>query len=210
MIYPYDIQGLTPIRENEWTIPYFPSSEEEAPSTQHESWNIVNEGAGGYCLEYRQDKIAQVQVGELIGIRRHQPQETNDWGIGVVRWMKFTNTRTLHIGVEMIAPKVAAIGIRGAAQTNTPHQRCLMLPEIPAIHQPATLITASAPWHKGQYATINIQGREYQLQLTSVRQTTGLFTQFQFVRLNAHSRQSHNDREHWEIDQDFTNIWASI
>jgi hypothetical protein len=211
MVYPREIQGFTTLREEDWNIPYIPVNQEESPSVQQDNWAMVNESAGGYCLEYRQEESAHVQVGELVGIRRHQNRKSNEWGIGVVRWMKFSSSRTLRMGVEMITPKVAAIGIRAVSQADSPYQRCLMLPEIPAIHQPTTLVTSPAPWRTGQYVSINLMGKERQIQLTSVRQTTGLFTQFQFVVLNHHTQEkAHTERGRWEIDNDFTKIWSSM
>ena len=216
MVYPQDIQGFTPLQESGWApTESAPSLPQDEPELEN-NWVIVNESAGGYCLEYTRDETAHVQVGELVGIRRYQHRQSNEWGVGVIRWMKFSSTRTLRIGIEMVNPRVAAIGIRAPGQQNLagkemPYQRCLMLPEIPAIHQPASLITPPSPWRTGQYASINLLGKERHIQLTDVQHTTGLFTQFQFAVLNSHTGEnSHSEHGRWEIDKDFTKIWTSM
>ena len=206
MVYPHELQGFTPLLEEEINH----AANNNAPPLE-ETWAIINESAGGYCLEYQKGKTAKAQVGELVGIRRKQ-QGKSQWTIGVIRWLKFSNTRSLRLGIEMLNPEVAAIGMRTASSHDNAYQRALMLPEIPAIRQPNTLITAPAPWRVGNQVTINILGKEKRIQLTAATQCTGLFSQFQFVLLDAHKND--NDRpdtlKSWEVDKDFTKIWSSM
>ena len=115
------------------------------------SWLIINESASGYCLEYADGNSTKAQVGELVGIRRRNTKQSWKWGIGVIRWMKFNAQQEMQLGIEMLNPDAAAIGLRTAASDSGKYnyQRTLLLPEIPAIKQPTTLITAPVPWRVG-------------------------------------------------------------
>ncbi len=214
MVYPSDLPGLRPLVEEEINLGHAQDNDNPAsPTYPQGTWAIINESAGGYCLEYRKGNSARAQVGELIGIRRE-----NDglwkWGIGVIRWMKFSSTRTLRLGIEMLNPDAAAVGIRSLASGNdkNAYQRTLMLPEIPAIQQPATLITPPAPWRVGNQIMVNILGKILHVQLTAVSQCTGLFSQFQFKPLHTeqHDEDAHDVSGHWEVDKDFEKIWSAM
>ncbi len=213
MVYPTELSGLAPLVEEEINLNSPDSSNPTSPSYQQGSWAIINESAGGYCLEYRKGTSAKAQVGELMGIRR-KSDEVWKWGIGVIRWMKFSSTRTLRLGVEMLNPDAAAVGIRSLAAEGdkSAYQRTLMLPEIHAIQQPTSLITPPAPWRVGNQLSINILGKTVQVQLTAVTQCTGLFSQFNFKFLNA--KQDETDTSdvsgHWELDKDFAKIWSAM
>ncbi len=214
MVYPTDLPGLAPLVEEEINLANpEDKSNPASPTYPQGSWTIINESAGGYCLEFRKGHGAKAQVGELIGIRRHS-EGILKWGIGVIRWMKFSSTRTLRLGIEMLNPDAAAVGIRSLAATGSKsaYQRTLMLPEISAIQQAASLITPPAPWRIGNQIMINILGKIIQVQLTSVSQCTGLFSQFQFKQLNIeqHEDNSHDVSGHWEVDKDFAKIWSAM
>jgi len=180
------------------------------------SWVILNESATGYCLEYNEESTTRAQVGELIGIRRNQNGQTLKWGIGVIRWLKLSphkkneadGKKTLQMGIEMLNPAAAAIGIRPTAASNKPenYQRTLLLPEIRSMHQPATLITSPVPWRPGQHAVINILGKEMPVVLTHAMQNTGLFAQFQFRMDNPEKAET----ETQEMEDSLSKVWSSI
>ena len=206
MVYPHELHGFTPMLEEEINH----AATDNSPYMD-ETWAIINESAGGYCLEYQTGMTAKAQVGELIGIRRKQ-QGKKQWTIGVIRWLKFSNTHSLRLGIEMLNPEVAAIGMRAASSPDNTYQRTLMLPEIPAIRQPNTLITAASPWRVGNQVVINIMGKEKRIQLTAASQCTGLFSQFQFMLLDDHKKDEEraDSSKNWEVDKDFTKIWSSM
>jgi hypothetical protein len=180
------------------------------------SWVILNESATGYCLEYSEESTTRAQVGELIGIRRSHNGQTLKWGIGVIRWLKFSTpkkgkadgNKTLQIGVEMLNPAAAAIGIRPTAASNNPenYQRTLLLPEIRSMHQPATLITGPVPWRPGLHAVINILGKEMPVVLTHTMQNTGLFAQFQFRIDNPEKAETETE----QMEDSLSQVWSSI
>ncbi len=174
-------------------------------------WLITNESASGYCLEYTAGSDTKAQVGELVGIRRRISKRAWKWGIGVIRWMKFNNRRELQLGIEMLNPDAAAIGLRTAARDQDyKYQRTLLLPEIPAINQPASLLTGPVPWRVGNKVVLNILGKDVRVELTRLMQNTGLFAQFQFEFLDRDKSTDTPDQDDWLGEQDFGQVWSSI
>ncbi len=175
-----------------------------------ETWAILNESANGYCLNSDHPAATNIQVGELIGIRRGNNGHSWKWGIGTVRWMRLHETDGLRIGIEMLTPDAAAIGIKVSAQNSIDtgeYKRTLLLPEITVINQPATLITPPVPYRSGNKLTIKILGKLLNIELTKMLQNTGMFAQFQF---NILENDTKTQASTTSPDSDFDNIWSSI
>jgi len=177
------------------------------PLTQ---WRITNESANGFCLEYSEGDTTRAQVGELVGIRRRISAHAWKWNIGVIRWMKFNQKRILQLGVELLNPDAAAIGMRTLANDGKQYayQRTLLLPENPAIGQPASLLTGPVPWREGNKLVLNILGREVKVELTRMLQNTGLFAQFEFAYLDT--ARADTPAEQSAEEGDFGQIWSVI
>lgn len=176
-----------------------------------DNWLIINESANGYCLKYSDSGEARAQVGELVGIRRRISNHAWKWGIGVIRWLKFSATRELELGIEMLNPDAAAIGMRTTiddAEHNL--HRTLLLPNIPSINQPATLVTGPVPWRVGNKLVLNILGKDFNVVLTQQVQNTGLFAQFQFEFLDKPDKKKNPQQRNNSQEQDFTQVWSSI
>lgn len=193
--------------------PLYPTDKpQKQPETSLGNWLIVNESASGYCLEYADGNSTRAQVGELVGIRRRNTEQSWKWGIGVIRWMKFNTRQEMQLGIEMLNPDAAAIGLRSAASNDKDinYQRTLLLPEIPAIKQTVTLITPPVPWRVGNKLMLNILGKETQVALTQLVQNTGLFAQFQFEILQTEKLKENIGQEERQDEQDFGLVWSSI
>ena len=175
-----------------------------------ETWLILNESARGYCLQSMGETHNRAQVGELIGIHRLTPAQTWKWGIGVIRWLRSDVQNGLLLGIEMLTPDAAAIGIRAVNNAKHDYQRTLMLPELPAVNQPTTLITAAVPYRVGHKLIINILGKEILIKLSKQVQNSGLFAQFQFEILEQQSGIREEDTDKGEKDPDFSGVWSSI
>ena len=176
-----------------------------------ETWAMLNESANGYCLASKATSDTNIQVGELIGVQRSGDGHTWKWGVGVVRWMKQIRDQGLSLGIEMLTPDAAAIGIKSAFSDNDEdYKRTLMLPELPAIKQSKTLITGPVPFRVGNQLEMRILGKKMGISLTRQIRNTGFFAQFEFdvveqgERNQAEKKQSPDDKE------DFDSIWSII
>ena len=179
---------------------------ESQPRYQAQEWKMIDVSAGGYRLLWDSSASSQAVVGELIGIRESQDPDAFHLGLGVIRWMKATEDHGLELGVEMLSPGGVAIAVR-SPKTNG-YQRSLILPEIRAVAQPATLITPSIPFHIGDIILVNSHGKEVRVELTKLVENTGAFAQFQFRPLDTHSRPMTPEGE--PDPGDFEGLWNEL
>jgi len=210
MIYfPSDVEGFDTLQE-QFAKENNTSNHAKKPEQQPETWMILNEGARGYCLQTMNNAGSRVQVGELIGVRRASMESTWKWGVGVIRWLQSHSSEGLMLGIEMLTPDAAAIGLRSVTNAKHDYQRTLMLPELRAMNQPTSLITTSVPYRVGQQLVINLLGQEILVKLSKQILNTGLFAQFTFD-IMEHQAAVHNGRaETDDNDPDFSGVWSSI
>ena len=215
MIYPSEMTGLEPLVKQELSLQEKGlinseqnENETETEQYQTDKWAILNESAKGLMIQNKDEFKNKAQVGELVSIRRQLNGRAQKWGIGVIRWIKSNPDKSLQMGIEILNPNAAAIGIRAAGQQNAPMQRTLMLPELKNLKQPASLITSPVPWRVGNKIMINMLGKDIQATLTKSVQNTGLFAQFQFEIIPQNSHKQTPEIE--EKDIDFSNVWSSI
>ena len=175
-----------------------------------ETWAMVNESANGYCIATKASSDTNIQVGELIGIQRSGDGHTWKWGIGVVRWMKQEKESGLTLGVEMLTPDAAAIGIKSAFSDDEEYKRTLMLPELPAIKQPKTLITGPVPYRAGNQLAMRILGKSIGISLTKQLQNTGFFAQFEFDMVEKKDEETSETVQKQDERDDFNSIWSIL
>lgn len=215
LIYPTELTGLEPLVEQELNLQdntqinfKVDPVNTEAKQYQTDNWLIINESAKGMMINNKDEFKNKAQVGELVSIRRQANRRAERWSIGVIRWLKSNQDKSLQMGIETLNPNSAAIGIRAASTPNAPLQRTLMLPELINLKQPACLITAPVPWREGHKIIINMLGKEIPATLGKSIQNTGLFAQFQFEISSQHAPVEKMTKT--EKEQDFSQIWSSI
>ena len=215
LIYPEELTGLEPLVEQELSLQdntqinfKLDPINTEAKQYQTDNWLIINESAKGMMINNKDEFKNKAQVGELVSMHRQANGRAERWSIGVIRWLKSNQDKSLQMGIETLNPNSAAIGIRAASTPNAPLQRTLMLPELINLKQPACLITSPVPWREGHKITINMLGKEIPATLTKSVQNTGLFAQFQFEINPPNAPVEKNIKT--EKEQDFSQIWSSI
>jgi len=124
------------------------------------------------------------------------------------------------MGVELIAPKAEACGTQAIHKKGgaTEYMRTLMLPELRAIGQPATLITPNITFHIGYKVNINENGHISKGQLIKQVTSTASFAQFQFKMLvpapgrgaEAEHKLAGMDQSKSGPEDDFDSIWSSL
>ena len=208
LVYPQDITGYTPLDADKISSVANNHKTNIDETLYHaESWAILNESASGYCIQNKEGSESAVQVGELISVRRSGDGHTWKWGVGVVRWMKYSENVGITLGIEMLTPDAAAVGIKPiASDADVEFQRSLMLPQLNAINQASTIITNPVPFRVGHQLKLKIVSKEIKIKLTKQLQNTGLFAQYQYEVLDS----NHPDKEHWEEDTDFSQVWSII
>jgi len=185
----------------------------EAPDMH---WKITNVSAGGYCLFWNSDLPSRALVGELISIREKEPDHTYQWRVGVIRWMQYSKTSGLEIGVQVLSPKVISCRVRRLERKNEEPFNCLMLPGIKPIQQPSTLLLPAHAFRRGNTLSMHVYERDMEIKLGTIREHTGSFTQFQFSQLNEtdvpdDSDDSGSSEKKAKSNPDnFDSIWSSL
>jgi hypothetical protein len=156
---------------------------DNAGNPRIETWKMQDMSAGGYCLLWEGGGPSSVQIGELVAIHSGDDRQQANWQLGVIRWMKFTQERGFGLGVQLMSPGanpvLASIRSKNAAAENKMHG--ILLPEIKAIDQQATLLLPSLPFRAGSLSTLTRGTDEKQIRLTRQIENTGSFAQFHFT-----------------------------
>ncbi|MAM86048.1 MAG: GTPase [unclassified Hahellaceae] len=169
---------------------------------------LVNTSPGGYCIQWIGDIPSNVQAGELLGVRE---DESHPWSIGVIRWIRQIRQHGTQFGVELLAPGAKPCGVQLLQKVgeNSEFLRGLLLPELPAISQPASLVVPRLPFQVGHKVSINRQGRNTKLQLLKRISATGSFTQFEIEAQFAEAGKP-APRKTTSSEDDFDSLWPSL
>ena len=141
-------------------------------------WAVTNESAGGLGLKCISGSTQPIRIGEIIALRSRDSQ---NWNIGVVRRVFSDKPEHLELGVQMLAPAASPITIKPVvAGPKDTFQAALLLPEIRALQQPATIVAAPATYRsKLEYLLYQNSGISNVRAMRLIEQTAS-FDQFQF------------------------------
>ena len=185
--------------------------EESPPLFDYYSCGLINTSPGGFCVSWGDQVPKLVKTGEIVGIRE---DNQDNWSIGVIRWVKQFKNEGARMGIELLAPDATPVGTRvvNKVGATTEYMRALLLPELKAIGQTATLIMPKIAFHVGNKILLNERGVEEKVQLIKQVTSTASFSQFQFkyyskARPNP-KKQAPNST--LNKDSDFDSIWSSL
>lgn len=105
-----------------------------------ENWQIQDESALGFRLAADGLHAARISLNQLIAIRHPQAKH---FAIGHIRWLRFDANGDLNAGVHAFPGIPMAVGIRAPVLIPTLQNKFIqafLLPEIPTIKEPATLV----------------------------------------------------------------------
>jgi len=204
-----DISGITnKLRQRQ---------EEDGGKTQqqeHFTAQKLNSSPGGYCLEWVGASPAGLRAGELIGVRELGQRE---WAIGIVRWVKQLAHQGAQFGVELLAPRATPCGARVVRKTGDAGSflRTLLLPELHAIGQPATLLVPAIGFQGGVKVEMIAGGEGKRISLQRKVNGTASFGQYEFRTIqlaggSAPGEGDDKDGSDKESGEDFDSIWSSL
>ena len=175
----------TPVHKDDAINPfrgsYSPGSGGSDGDLRIEAWKMQDMSAGGYCLLWDSAETSNAHVGELVAISEDGGDK--DWHLGVVRWMRFTPAEGLSLGVQMLSPGARPVWASLCKDQAGMEDRMqgILLPEVVALDQPATLLLPPLPFHTGCLSTVSEADSETTVTLTGHIEDTGSFTQFLFA-----------------------------
>lgn len=169
---------------------------------------ISNSSPGGYSVSWQGETPPSLQAGELLGVKEPGIQH---WAIAVVRWIHRSPNQETRIGIELLSPRAEP----GAAQLlhktgeNGALLRALILPEIKAIAQPASILVSHLPFKTGNKVNLLFDDLNGRFQLTKRLTSTSSFNQFQFRQLGVVHEPATQTRLS-SIDDDFDMLWGKL
>ncbi len=148
-----------------------------------ELWKMENMSAGGFCMLWDSEYASSAQVGELVAIMPREEENKDNWQLGVIRWMKFTPEHGLELGIQLLAPGATAVWAYICEDDVHISNKLqgILLPEIKALNQPASLLLPSLPFRTGCISTLEDHDRKEAIILTRQLENTGTFAQYNFT-----------------------------
>jgi len=168
-----------------------------------------NESAWGYCILWPGLNTPKIRVGEVLGIHLCA-NESNQFRIGVSRWLRNIPGQSLQVGLEIIGLSSEAITARKKDTSDTPMstEKCILLPDNRSTGKTSTLVTPALPFNTGDTVILGDTDVEQEVRLTRLMESTGAFSQFQFRIIKERSQKdSENNREQ---NANFDSIWSAI
>ena len=144
-----------------------------------EHWTIREEGIGGLRIERGHDggrgRFVQQQ---LIAV---QPEAGKGLSLGVVRWLSVSEDFELRAGVRMLpgAPQSVAVRGTGLNAMAEKYVQALLLPAVPALQSPATLIVP-AGWYRPKRLIEVFSDKAAQVLLTGIVERGAEFERLSF------------------------------
>jgi hypothetical protein len=178
---------------------------------------MSNISAGGYCLVSQNDTNFSAHVGDLLAIREYNDKSIDQWGIGVVRRMMSLGNGNIELGIQMLTPNAVAIAARlegyNGNGRSSEFMRCLMLPELRTIDQPATIITPVLPFRQDSHIRIHLQDKQVLATLTRQLESTRGFSQFEFSVLSEDKQDepvTDTNSKETDAEMDFDSLWTTL
>ena len=172
---------------------------------------LLNTSPGGYCVSWESDVPTALQAGEILGVRE---QLNHPWSVAVVRWIRQVRNQGTQVGIELLAPSASPCGVRLIQKVgnSSEYLRGLLLPEISAVDQAATLITPRLPFQSGSRISLLHDGREDPGQLSRRVSATGSVSQFE---LKLQNRQLSENEASFTAsssasEDEFDSLWPSL
>lgn len=167
----------------------------------------VNASPGGYCLSWQGNTPSLLRTGELLALR---DQVHSQWMLAVIRWVTQLPNHGARFGVELLAPggrPVAARALRKQGQESD-YMRAILLPELSAVGQPATLLLPTVGFNEGVKVELVESGEASRVQLLRRVQGMSGFSQYPFKDLATPEpvKAAAPDDDDDELDS----IWSSL
>lgn len=142
-------------------------------------WAVVNESAGGLGLAKVSDEAAQIRVGDIIGVK---PPKSDQWNIGVIRWLQGEKQSEIRLGAQMIAPGAAAVSLRPTIGNGSDtFTQALLLPEIPLLKQAGSLLVPHGLFQNlREFELRDTAGQTRHVRATRLLDQTGSYDLFLF------------------------------
>lgn len=153
----------------------------EAPDRTVRKAKVIDESAGGYCIELPKSSSQTICIGDLVCCH-YSLEDQNTFTLCVVRWMKEDNNGFIF-GIEVISPFAEATMICESSRRNEASAQipALLLPQIVSLKLKATLLTAkSAILDTSKQYVLKSRAEKQIISLETLIESTSTFSRFNF------------------------------
>jgi len=178
------------------------------------SCRTLNESSGGYCMDWQGQEAPEVKVGELIGIQ--STIDSNQFGIGAIRWIKHTGDEKLQLGMEIVAPDAVAVELCEIDDDGQHFncRNCLLLPKIKAKGTGSSVIIPPLSFQSGDALLIRDDDDERRIELAQLIESTAAYARYRFTHNGSEGLEKEQDSENQEEQEtekvDFEAIWSML
>ncbi len=172
---------------------------------------ILDISPGGYRLKLEGDLPKQTQTDEIIGLLETDDEGGHQWNIGIIRWIQRTSTDELSAGIQLISPnaKPVTTHLKNSKTSNSEH-RSLLLPSLPHIGQPATIITPTIPYEVGKVVSLNEEGKDKEIILKELLQAGRSYSRYTFKELEMKNQNASFKNKNSNSPDDFSGVWEIL
>ena len=146
-----------------------------------ESWNLVDQGTGGFAVTREGKPESIIRVGDLVGLNHGDYKSTNSqqMALGLVRWLMVRQNKTYRVGIQTIAADVlpAAIKATSGNVMDNIFRRALVAGDL----QPQgenSIITSKGLFTKERELEIQIADRNFRGKAVSLTDSSMNFEHF--------------------------------
>lgn len=176
----------------------------EDSSVEVQPWHINNSSAKGYGLRQKVIEPSSARVGEVVAIR-DPSDETDNWQVGVIRWMDFYRDKGLCFGAELLSPKAMGLVVTAIKNREAPQRlpiNGLFLPKVDGVREKPSLILPGHMFVLEDILNIVLGGREEQIQIIAIDECMGSFAYCDYIGMEK--------EEPVESENDFSEVWDLI
>ncbi len=220
------------LENNEQTTVLNNSQSENNPidiNKNHNYWEMINESIAGYCLLWDQQDTVNARVGEIIAINNNADKKEGYWFIGTIRWIKCNQSDKLQMGVQILAPNAIAVSTaKYSSMQEGIKSRAILLPAIPVLNQPKTLITTGLGYdirdqvmlYEYRLVNANITRIKSKIVLVDTLEVTPHFSRFKYLpaeefygtgtKTETSPQPKKNDTLSLDGNNEFDSIWDDL
>ncbi len=179
-----DSQSAAPSNEDEIEIQAAPAAgHPRRYSYRSESWQVADEGPGGFGLLRKEPPDNPAGVGELVGLNFPQRGDGEyDWTIGVVRWVNIDSDDKQQMGIQVFSTSAMPISliVENITDTITRIPRpALAVPTLDA-ERGTTIISPRGIFSKGSQLRVGGETHISLIEANNLSDSTSSLDRFSF------------------------------
>lgn len=144
------------------------------------TWDIMNISPVGYALKTMNADHFSIAVGDVVTVKENG---NDNWSLGCVIWL-ITKTDAIEAGIKLLAPTATSVTATLDSKLGNEPEHILMLPEVKALQQPATVIAPRGLLSIGDTAHYTLLNNKYALEINGLSERSTAFERYEYSLIN--------------------------